>query len=181
MKSHSLAVVPLLHFTKTRFLKSTCDKSMIFNRYQNKKERALLFTTSFILPKSRTAGYQHFPNLQTITRWIEHHTFALKFAMKLNLIKHFRIDFIEFNRQSLSISTTRNGFIVRSIEVRFFFRRGEGVPHWKLRRVKINSVLKVQINFQWKMITGRKFAHLNCCDFINDYINDECSSFFLST
>lgn len=97
---------------------------MIFNRYQNKKERALLFTTSFILPKSRTAGYQHFPNLQTITRWIEHHTFALKFAMELNLIKHFRIDFIEFNRQSLSISTTRNGFIARSIEVRFFFEGG---------------------------------------------------------
>lgn len=99
---------------------------MIFNRYQNKKERALLFTTSFILPKSRTAGNQHFPNLQTITRWIEHHTFALKFAMELNLIKHFRIDFIEFNRQSLSISTTRNGFIARSIEVRFFFEGGRG-------------------------------------------------------
>lgn len=100
---------------------------MIFNRYQNKMERALLFTTSFILPKPRTAGYQHFPNLQTITRWIEHHTFALKFAMKLNLIKHFRIDFIELNRQSLSISTTRNGFIARSIEVRFFFEGGGGV------------------------------------------------------
>lgn len=30
-------------------------------------------------------------------------------------------------------------------------KRGGG-PHWKLARVKINSVLKVQINFQWKMI-----------------------------
>lgn len=35
-----------------------------------------------------------------------------------------------------------------------FFSKGEGGgPHWKLGRVKINSVLKVQINFQWKMIT----------------------------
>lgn len=100
---------------------------MIFNRYQNKKEWALLFTTSFILPKSWTAGFQHFPNLQTITRWIEHHTFALKFAMELNLIKHFRIDFIELNRQSLSNSTTRNGFIARSIEVRFKKKKGGGV------------------------------------------------------
>lgn len=106
----------------------------------------------FHSPQVLDAGFQHFHNLQTITRWIEHHTFALKFAMELNLIKHFRIDFIELNRQSLSNSTTRNGFIARSIEVRFLKKKGGGGPHWKLARVKINSVLKVQINFQWKMI-----------------------------
>lgn len=97
---------------------------MIFNRYQNKKERALLFTTSFILPKSRTAGYQHFPNLQTITRWIEHHTFALKFAMELNLIKHFRIDFIELNRQSVF---QQRGMDLLRVPLKLdFFSKGEG-------------------------------------------------------
>lgn len=33
-----------------------------------------------------------------------------------------------------------------------FKKKGGGGPHWKLARVKINSVLKVQINFRWKMI-----------------------------
>lgn len=47
--------------------------------------------------------------------------------MELNLIKHFRIDFIELNRQSLSNSTTRNGFIARSIEVRFLKKKKGGV------------------------------------------------------
>lgn len=97
---------------------------MIFNRYQNKMERALLFTTSFILPKSRTLGYQHFPNLQTITRWIEHHTFALKFAMELNLIKHFRIDFIELNRQSVF---QQRGMDLLRVPLKLdFFSKGEG-------------------------------------------------------